>query len=114
MIKNEKIEVNIYGQNYQTEEWDDYDYEDFVNSVSCEFSHHVGKEINITSENLGWNNRSVFTNFVLENPEDIITGLSPDSIWDMSIIKTKNVYKVKVNDHDGSSNFVIRIGGENK
>ena len=33
MSKNEKIEVNIYGQNYQTEEWDDYDYEDLQSKI---------------------------------------------------------------------------------
>jgi len=108
-----KIEVNIYGQNYQTEDWSDYDYEDFVTSVSSEFSQHVGKEINITSENLGWNNASVYANFLLENPEDIITKLSHDSMWDMSIIKTKNVYKVKLNDHDGTSDFVVSFEKEN-
>ena len=108
-----KIEVDFYGQSYLTEDWDDYDYEDLVNSVSREFSQHVGKEINITSENLGWNNASVYANFILENSEDIITKLSHSSMWDMTIIKTKNVYKVKLNDHDGTSDFVVSFEKEN-
>ena len=110
-------EVTFYGQNYETDEWYDIDYDSFISEVHDEFSKYIGNETNIISNNYGWNNASVSTDFILEDADDIVRKLSHDSQWNMTIEKLPNVldtYHIIVDDHDGTSNFMVSFKERNE
>ena len=110
-------EVIFYGQNYETDEWSDIDYDSFISEVHAEFSKYIGNETKIISNNYRWDNASVSTDFILEDADDIVKQLSHDSQWNMTIEKLNKVldtYHIIVDDHDGTSNFMVSFKKRNE
>ena len=101
---------------YITNNCDDFEWDDYLEQLDEMFSDHVGRYLIITSSNHGWSNAEVIGGCEIKETKgpvkyhQIIDSIGTDTEWNMTIKRSsKNLYEVKLSDHDGVSDYKIKI-----
>ena len=99
---------NIDEQNYEQE----MHHDDFKISVNEEFRKYIGARCKVHSNNFGWNNDSIHQEFILEETDDLIWKVLPETELDCAIYRVNVLkYRYDVSHHDGKENYFLVLGG---
>tara|TARA_R100000664_G_scaffold3217_1_gene7459 strand:+ start:3851 stop:4198 length:348 start_codon:yes stop_codon:yes gene_type:complete len=108
--------MNKLKELYITNNCDDFEWEHSLEQLDEMFSDHVGRYAVVTSSNHGWSNSEVISGWEIKETKDpvkyhkIIDSIGTDSDWNMTIKRSsKNLYEVKFSDHDGVSDYKVKI-----
>tara|TARA_R110000868_G_C10618396_1_gene742013 strand:+ start:129 stop:449 length:321 start_codon:yes stop_codon:yes gene_type:complete len=95
----------------------EFDYDDFSYDIKNHFTKHLGKQVFVSGENIGWRNLSATMEFTLQDCDDIFRKITPERCdFSLEIRDTDrdNVYEAVCYHHDSPTGefFNLTIQGK--